>query len=61
MHEIIPGKHSKTRIKPLPLTIGHGRYITITPERALFAGEWPLNLAGISSISETVMWRLFYF
>ena len=26
--EIIPGKHSDTRIKPLPLTNGHGRYCT---------------------------------
>jgi hypothetical protein len=30
--EIIPGKHSDTRIKPLPLTDGHGRYMTVTPE-----------------------------
>ena len=29
--EIIPGKHSDTRIKPLPLTNNHGRYITATP------------------------------
>jgi hypothetical protein len=28
--EIIPGKHSDTRTKPLPLTSGHGRYITAT-------------------------------
>ena len=33
--EIIPGKDSDTRIKPLALTNGHGRYITVTPERAL--------------------------
>jgi hypothetical protein len=33
--EIIPGKHSDTRIKPLTLTNGHGRYITVTPERTL--------------------------
>jgi hypothetical protein len=33
--EIIPGKHSDTRIKPLAFTNGHGRYITVTPERAL--------------------------
>jgi hypothetical protein len=26
--EIIPGKDSDTRIKPLALTNGHGRYIT---------------------------------
>ena len=43
--EIIPGKHSDTRIKPLSLTNGHGRYITVTPERMLVSvGEWPLNL-----------------
>jgi hypothetical protein len=34
-NEIIPGKHSDTRIKPLPLTNGHGRYITVTTERTL--------------------------
>jgi hypothetical protein len=33
--EIIPGKISDTRIKPLTLTNGHGRYITATPERTL--------------------------
>ena len=27
---IIPGKNPDTRIKPLPLTNGHGRYITVT-------------------------------
>ena len=43
--EIIPGKHSDTRIKPLPLTNGHGRYITATPERTLVpAGGWPLHI-----------------
>jgi hypothetical protein len=26
--ELIPGKRSDTRIKPLPLTSGHSRYIT---------------------------------
>jgi hypothetical protein len=41
----IQGKHSDTRIKPLPLTNGHGRYITVTPERTLFSvGEWPLHI-----------------
>jgi hypothetical protein len=29
-------KHYSTRIKPLPLTNGHGRYITATPEWACF-------------------------
>jgi hypothetical protein len=37
--EVIPGKHSvnnsDTRIKPLPLTNGHGRYMTVTTERTL--------------------------
>jgi hypothetical protein len=33
--EIIPGKDSDTRIKPLALTNGHGRYMTVTPERTL--------------------------
>ena len=43
---IIPGKHSDTRIKPLPLANGHGRYITVTPERALVSvGECPLHIA----------------
>ena len=31
--EIKPGKHSDTRKKPLPWTNGHGRIITVTPER----------------------------
>jgi hypothetical protein len=40
--EIIPGKHSDTRIKPLPLTNGHGRYMAVTPERKLVSvGECP--------------------
>jgi hypothetical protein len=33
--EIIPGKHPDPRIKPLTLTNGHGRYMTVTPERTL--------------------------
>jgi hypothetical protein len=39
--EIIPGKHSDIRIKPLTLTNGHGRYIAVTgtPEQAL-AIQW---------------------
>ena len=44
--EIIAGKNSDARIKPLPLANGHGRYITVTPERALVSvGEWPLHIA----------------
>ena len=47
--EIIPGKHFYTRIKPLPLTNGHGRYITVTTERTLVSvGEWPLHIAVIN-------------
>jgi hypothetical protein len=43
--EIIPGKDSDTRIKPLTLTNDHGRYITVTPERTLASvGECPLNI-----------------
>jgi hypothetical protein len=37
--EIKPGKHSYTRIKPLPLANSHGRYITVTPERAIVSVE----------------------
>jgi hypothetical protein len=43
--EVIPGKDSDTRIKPLDLTNGHGRYMTVTPERTLVSvGECPLNI-----------------
>ena len=43
--EIIPGKDSDTRIKPLALTNGHGRYMTVTPERTLASvGECPLHI-----------------
>jgi hypothetical protein len=50
---IIPGKHSDTRIKPLPLTNGQGRYsaryITATPEREpVSVGEWPLHITVIN-------------
>jgi hypothetical protein len=42
-------KHSNTRIKPLPLTNGHSRYLTVTPERALvFVGEWPLHITVVA-------------
>jgi hypothetical protein len=44
--EIIPVKDPHTRIKPLALASGHGRYITVTPERTpLSVGEWPLHIA----------------
>ena len=43
--EIIPGKDSDARIKPLALTNGHGRYMAVTPERTLSSvGECPLNI-----------------
>jgi hypothetical protein len=48
--EIIPVKDSHTRIKPLALASGHGRYITVTPERMLVfvsVGEWPLHTSGL--------------
>jgi hypothetical protein len=47
--EIIPVKDSHTRTKLLLLASGHGRYIAVTPERALVSvGEWPLNIAAIN-------------
>jgi hypothetical protein len=43
--EVIPGKDPDTRIKPLALTNGHGRYMAVTPERKLVSvGECPLNI-----------------
>jgi hypothetical protein len=35
--EINPGKNSDTRMKPLPLANGHGRFmaLAVAPERAL--------------------------
>ena len=43
--EIIPGKDSDTRIKPLALTNGHGRYMAVTPERTILSvGKCPLNI-----------------
>jgi hypothetical protein len=39
----------RTEIKPLALTNGHGRYITVTPERTLVSvGEWPLHITVIN-------------
>jgi hypothetical protein len=40
----IPGKHSDTRIKPLPLTNDHGRYISLHPNGQFSVGEWPLQI-----------------
>jgi hypothetical protein len=47
--EITPVKHSHTRMKPLALASGHGRYITVTPEREILSvGEWPLHISVIN-------------
>ena len=46
--EIIPGKDSDTRIKPLALTNGHGRYITVTPERTLTYVRWGISVKYIA-------------
>jgi hypothetical protein len=47
--EIMPVKDPHTRIKPLALASGHGRYITVTPERTLLSvGEWPLHITVIN-------------
>jgi hypothetical protein len=43
--EIISDKHSNTRIKPLAFANGHGRYMTVTPERTLASVRGcPLNI-----------------
>jgi hypothetical protein len=45
--EIIPGKNSNARRKPLALANGHGRYTAVTPEQNnLFVGEWPFHSLG---------------
>jgi hypothetical protein len=45
---IMPSKHSDPRMKPLALASGHGRHITITPERTLLSvGEWPLHVMAV--------------
>jgi hypothetical protein len=42
-------KHPDTRIKPLPLTNGHGCYMTIASERTLLSvGGWPLHITVIN-------------
>jgi hypothetical protein len=38
--KILPAKDSHTRIKPLALASGHGRYITASPERTLTFVRW---------------------
>jgi hypothetical protein len=49
--EIIPGKHSDTRIKPLPLTNGHGRYMAVTPERALMSVGMPVKYIAVKFLA----------
>jgi hypothetical protein len=45
----MPVKDSHTKIKPLALASGHGRYITVTLERELVSvGVWPLHIAAIN-------------
>jgi hypothetical protein len=47
--EMTPVKDSHTRIKPLALASGHGRYTTVAPERNLVSvGEWPLYMTVIN-------------
>jgi hypothetical protein len=42
------GEDSQTKIKPLALASGHGRYKTVAPERKLLSvGEWPLHVTVI--------------
>jgi hypothetical protein len=51
--EVIPGKISGTRIKPFPLANGHGRYMTVTPERTLASvGELLLHFAFINLLRD---------
>jgi hypothetical protein len=45
----MPVKDSHTRIKPLALASGHGRYMIVTPERTLLlVGERPLHVSAIN-------------
>jgi hypothetical protein len=49
--EIMPVKDSHTRTELLALASGHGRYITVTPERTLASVvvvEWPLHITVIN-------------
>jgi hypothetical protein len=40
------------RIKPSTLASGHGRYITVAPERTpVSVGEWPLHYITVINIS----------
>jgi hypothetical protein len=53
--EIIPGKHSDTRIKPLDLTNGYGHYITVTPERALASvGGMPVKCIAVKFLAVSI-------
>jgi hypothetical protein len=45
----MPVKDSHTTIKPLALASGHGRYLTVTRERAIVSVEgWPLYITVIN-------------
>ena len=60
--EIIPVKvkDPHIKIKPLALAGGHGRYITVTPERTpVSIGERPLHTAAINFVSVSL--RPFHF
>jgi hypothetical protein len=49
---IIPVKDSHSRINPLALGSGHGRYTTVTPERTLVSvGKWPLHISDLDLVS----------
>jgi hypothetical protein len=41
-----PNVEAGKMYQQLALASGHGRYITVTPERTLFSvGKWPLHIA----------------
>jgi hypothetical protein len=45
----MPVKDYHTRIKLLAFPSGHGRYMAVTPERALVSvREWPLHITVIN-------------
>jgi hypothetical protein len=52
--EIIPGKGSDTRIKPLTLADGHGRYITVTPERTL-TSVWEFRHIAVKFLAVSIL------
>jgi hypothetical protein len=49
--EVIPGKHFTPSINPFALGNGHGRYMTVTPEREVFSiAKWPLHITATAEI-----------